>query len=203
MKRYDYTSISGVNISQTDGNVFYNLSSTNYGYVTYNIFVDGRQNLYFDCFRNLSTSLVEPINNSFKIMVNDFTIKTNYPVKNTNGILDLGVFENETVTVSVCVQKSSYANSFGVFGIDLNELQYGIESIQPAEISIKGDVITANAIAKTDNNVLMLTIPYSKGFSVKVNGKSVKAGKILDAFMTIPLEKGNNVIKLKYRNNFV
>jgi len=53
-------------------------------------------------------------------------------------------------------------------------------------------------VAKTDNNVLMLTIPYSKGFSVKVNGKNVKAGKILDAFMTIPLEKGNNVIKLRY-----
>lgn len=196
--KYDNFRTQDVNISKTAENFFYNLATPKCGYIDYSINVEGRQNLYLDCFRDISTKLSEPINNSFKVRVNGLTVKTSYPSKYSNGILDLGIFEDETVNVSLCVQKNSYAGSFGIFGINLNEMEQGINSIQPASVSINGDVISVDATAKDDDQILMLTIPHSDGFAVLVNGEKVKAEKILDTFMAIPLVKGQNSVTLTY-----
>ncbi len=196
--RYDISSSGGVLIQNNGGDTNYAIKSGNAGALTYQIFVSGRQNLYFDCFRNLTTNLSEPINDSFNIIVNGNNILRKYPAKYANGMLDLGTFENETVNISISVLKSSYANSFGVFGIDLDELGEGIKTMNPADVKLDGDKITATATATQDNQSLMLTIPYSEGFKVSVNGKTVKAEKMLDAFMAIPLEKGENTVSLSY-----
>ena len=63
---------------------------------------------------------------------------------------------------------------------------------------MNGDKITAKASANNENSSLLLTIPYSKSFNVKVNGKAVEAQKVLDTFTAIPLEKGENSIEMVY-----
>ena len=113
-------------------------------------------------------------------------------------MLCLGTFENEKVDISVSVLKDGSTDSFGVFGMDLDKLSTLNDSVKPADIKINGDTITAEATADNNNQMLLLSIPYNKGFDVYVNGKKVSAEKVLDAFMAIPLEKGKNNVRLEY-----
>ena len=53
----------------------------------YQVEVQGRQALYFDAFRDLSTRLTEPINDSFAIKVNGRSAAESYPAKRNDGLL--------------------------------------------------------------------------------------------------------------------
>ena len=198
--RYNFTDSAGASVTETDDGIEYRRLNENIGFLTYEIDVKGRQNLYFDCFNELSTRLNEPINNSFNIVVNGIRVASYYPNKNTNGMLDLGIFENEKVEIIISVLRSGRANSFGVFGVDLDELSMGVKNVRPAEVRVDGDTINASAVTDEDDQMLLLTIPYNKGFDIYVNDKPVDAKKVLDAFMAIPLEKGENTVTLKYRS---
>ena len=197
---YDYLSTAGVTIENIGDRVEYKKSNANVGFISYEINVIGRQNLYFDCFDKLTTNLNEPINYSFNVYVNNKLIASQYPNKYKNGMLDLGTYENQKVDISITVLKDGSTDSFGVFGLDLDKLSTLNSSVKPADIKINGDTITAQATADDDNQMLLLSIPYNKGFDVYINGKKAKAEKVLDAFMAIPLEKGKNNIKLEYHS---
>lgn len=198
VKKYNYTRTSGLYFSGDAKKTYYELLNLNPGIITYDIYVDGRQNLYFDAFDELTTNLVEPNYGTFRITVNGRSVLSKYPNKDTTGTINLGEFENETVRVSVSVAKSGQANSFGVFGIDMDELEKGLGTINQADVKVKNDTVTVNAKADGNDKSLMLTIPYSNGFSATVNGKKVEISKTLDAFMAIPLENGENKVELKY-----
>ncbi len=195
---YDYLSTEGVSIEKVGDRIEYKKSNANAGLVNYEINVTGRQNLYFDCFDKLTTNLNEPINCSFNIYVNHRIYEVQYPNKYNNGMLCLGTFENEKVDISVSVLKNGSTDSFGIFGMDLDKLATLNNSVKSADIKIKGDIITADATADNNNQMLLLSIPFNKGFDVYVNDKKVSAEKVLDAFMAIPLEKGKNNVKLEY-----
>lgn len=196
--KYNYIRTSGLYFSGDDKKTYYELLNLNPGIITYRINVKGRQNLYFDSFDEMTTNVTEPNYNTFRITVNGRSIVSKYPNKDTTGIIDLGEFEDEVVNVSISVAKSGQANSFGVFGMDLDELKTGLSKINQSSVTVKNDKITVKSDTEEDNQSLMLTIPFNKGFKAKVNGKSVKISKTLDTFMSIPLEKGHNEVELKY-----
>jgi uncharacterized membrane protein YfhO len=91
-------------------------------YLEYHIDIDERQILYFDCFDKVSGRLVEPINDSIRISVNDKILQNSYPNKKTNGLLKLGEFENETVYIKIELNKNVRAQSFGVAGLNMQLL---------------------------------------------------------------------------------
>ncbi len=72
---------------------------------TYTIPVSGEQILYFDCAAEPSTRLNEGVNQSCQILVNGIPIRERYPSQSENGILCLGTFKDETVTVTVHISK--------------------------------------------------------------------------------------------------
>ncbi len=191
---YDYSDLIGVKIKQDDEKIKYSLDNPKeYGFINYKVHVNGRQRLYFDCYNSELA-----VKDSCNIIVNGLTLQTKYPNDFMNGMFDLGEYEDETVTVTISVLKKGTADSFGVFGIDLDALSDGMSRVNPAAVKCDGDVITAQAQAENDGEMLMLTVPYNDGFTITVNGKEVKAEKTLDAFMAIPLEKGANSVELKF-----
>lgn len=198
IKFYDVTNSYDAFISNVENTTSLTTTDSLNSRLSYTIKIDERENLYFDCFKDITGNLSEPIYNSFDIRVNGILIEDKYPNQSTNGMLDLGEFENEIVDVNITILKSIDSNSLGVFGIELDDISSAISEIQPAEVEIDGDKIIAKANAQDDNQMLILTIPYNEGFTAKVNGKEVEVEKILDAFMAIPLEKGDNVITLSY-----
>ena len=96
--------------------------------------MQGRQTLYFDCFDRLTNSLIEHINSSFSISVNGKLIQADYPSQLNNGLLNLGTFENQTVSIEVEVLKEVNAKSFGVAGLKEDVLQNAISKTQSANL---------------------------------------------------------------------
>ena len=166
----------------------------------YEIRVDGRQTLYFDCFDVYSNNLVEAINQSFDIEVNGKTVTTNYPNQSVNGLVELGTFENTTVHVVIQLNKDCSCNSFGVFGLDVDLLEETLHEVsdQQAEVTYQGNTFTATAYSPQEGQVLYLSVPYDEGFTCTVNGEEVEVQRANSAFMAIPLEQGENTVVLTY-----
>ena len=61
----------------------------------------------------------------------------------------------------------------------------------------KGDKIIGSIDVKKDG-YFILSIPYDKGFKVRVDGKNKSYEKVNEAFMGFPLEKGNHNIEIIY-----
>lgn len=51
----------------------------------------------------------------------------------------------------------------------------------------------------SDEQYVMFTIPYEKGWKVTVDGKEAKVEKVLDALMAIKLDSGEHKICLEYK----
>ena len=49
-----------------------------------------------------------------------------------------------------------------------------------------------------DGKVLFTSIPYDEGWEIKVNGEKAEAELYADAFITIPLQAGDNNIEMDY-----
>ncbi len=188
-----YEGLKGVEYTYEDGIHRLRSTGTAKGTVTYSITVDGKRALYFDCFDLYTNDLKQHINESFNITVNGKSVRQNYPAQNRNGIVFLGEFSDETVTVKLTLNKNFYGRSFGVFSEDLNAASEAISSLTYADIKVKGNKMKGSVTAKSGDE-LVLALPFDKGYTFRVNGKSVKATKVLTDFIAIPLSEGENVI---------
>ena len=56
--------------------------------------------------------------------------------------------------------------------------------------------------SENSEDVLLTTIPYENGWKIKVNGKTVTPQKSLNSLITIPLEKGENKITMKFSPSY-
>ena len=62
----------------------------------------------------------------------------------------------------------------------------------------KGDYITGTIDVKEDG-YFTLTIPYDKGFQIKVDGKKQTYEKVNTSFIGFPIQKGSHQIEITYR----
>lgn len=165
--------------------------------LTYSISVEGRQVLYLDCFDALSNRLKEPINDSIKVMVNGTILEKTYPNQRSNGLYELGVFEDEQVEITLFLLRDIAAKSFGVFGMDVDKLTQAVDQAQGVEVTVDGTTLTASCQGE-EGQSLSLLVPYDEGFTATRNGRPVEIYRVNDAFMAIPLQQGNNEIELHF-----
>lgn len=166
------------------------------GYIYYSIKVSGRQSLYFDCFDKLSNNLNEDINGSFDVYVNGFMQSQDYPSQKQNGLLYLGTFEDENVNIKLCVNKNVNCRSFGVFGVDLDKLDFAVKNISTAELNEKGGKIQGSCQAKAGQKCV-LSLPYQDSLSVKINGEKVSYSKVFGDMVCFELKDGENKIEIE------
>ena len=166
----------------------------------YEIDIANEETLYFDAFAEISNRLREPINDSFKITVNGKTVQESYPDQRRNGIFELGTFENEHVTIEIEQMKSVEAlTSFGVYGITNDKLNSFTNELKVrADLQENHGKITGTAWADDDHRILFLSIADTPGIKISVNGNKTTPRIVLDCFLEIPLEKGENFINLCY-----
>lgn len=181
--------VSGYSLSKLDPS----LPSVLY----YDLNIDSKQLVYFDCFDNASNLIKEIINDSFSVFVNGKIIDISYPSQRNSGILNLGSFEHEEVHIEVLLKKDVICKSFGVFSLDETKLYKNIYNLNTVNIKTSGNKIYGNCVANHGEK-LYLSIPYSKGYSATINGENVPIQKVNGAFMSIPLQNQNNEIEIKY-----
>lgn len=194
---YGHTASSNVQYTRNDYYSLKKQDDTKKATLSYQIKVDGQQVLYFDCFMYLSNRLKELINDSFQITVNGRVIEQSYPNQSTNGLYQLGAFENETVTVEVELLKNITAKSFGVYGLDVAKLQSTVSSVPGVEMRVSRNCVTASCEAEQGDS-LYVSLPYDKGYRAYVNGHEAAISRMNDDFMAIPLQSGENQITLAF-----
>ena len=199
-KEYEPTDFTNTSLKKRNGMyVIEKKDDVKNGYIDYTVKVTGKQTLYFDCFDKISTALKEKINDAFDVYVNDIRVETSYPQQRSNGLVNLGSFENETVNVELKVRKDISASSFGVFGVFEAKIDKANRKKPVCGLTRSGNVIRGEVEVESDGEYLFLPLTWDKGYMVTVNGRAQKIYRVFDAFMAVKLEKGENRIVLTYQ----
>ena len=195
---YEPTTVTGL-VERGGRYVFDNAKS---GTLKYTLWVTDSETLYFDCNGGrLDTRLNQPENKSCQVKVNGRIVLSEYPVQKANGILELGTFRNQKVTVEITVKKSvQQAVSFGVFGLKDSVMRSLTNRVQGSDLTVSGSSATAILEHVEEGQSLFVSLPFRNGLSVRVNGKETAAKEALGAFLLVPLEAGENVqVEIRYR----
>ena len=127
-------------------------------------------------------------------------IKINDQSYITNGSYYLAK-KGDLVSISVSYDsKKNTLNTFPFYTMNLKVLNDAINKLDTNKL-----VLTKNAshliegtVNVSNNKTLFLSLPYEKGFIIKVDGKITSYQKILDSFVAIDLEAGNHTITIDY-----
>ncbi|MGN0601700.1 MAG: YfhO family protein [Oscillospiraceae bacterium] len=194
VNKYQFSSLSDT-LYYEDG---YHISGT--GSLYYNIHVSGKQKLYFDCFDKLTNNLSEPIYNSFSVRIDGETVESSYPYNKNNGVLYLGEYENQDVSIEVSVLQPVICSSFGVFGINEYVLNDAVSSSRSVNFQRDKGSLYGKCNAE-EGESCFLSIPYDTGLTIKINGEKVDYQKTFSAFVSFPLQAGENEITVTYTPN--
>lgn len=198
---YSPAGTENVNYSNDDLFIINKINDDLNGFIEYQVYVKDKQILYFDLFDKVSAHLVENINDSVNVYVNDYMLHSVYPNKNSNGILDLGEFSEEFVKIKIEILKDIKASSFGVFGLKTNTLEDFLFDFNKTNV-VGSFIQDENKIFLKDiskeKGFLALTFNLSKDMNVFVDGKRVQPLPFLDGFTAIPIDNNSSDVEIIY-----
>lgn len=196
---YEPTDLINAAYKHKDGVYYYSrIDKTHSSTIRYKMNVSGKQTLYFDCFDKVTRRVNEHINYKLSVFVNGVKADLAFPNKDSNGLLELGTFEDETVSVDVDVRENGYASSFGLYGLDCDKLTALLDNAQTAGLTVDGNVIDGTVNNAKAGQHMFLAVPYDKGFTAYVNGQRTKILRSMGGFMAIPLQEGVNEIRFEF-----
>jgi uncharacterized membrane protein YfhO len=118
-------------------------------------------------------------------------------------MLNMGFNKENRDTITLAFQK---AGVFNCESIQVISLPIG-DGYKDEVFALKRDCLEnvkertngiSGEISLKENKILLLSIPYSKGWTAFVNGKKTKLLKANTMFMALPLKAGDYEIELKY-----
>lgn len=182
------------------------LSQANQNVISYEIFADSKKVLYYFNSDRTEDNLCTIMVNGEPIIIPYYgnIINTEYPKPYNNGIITLGVFENELVNVELVFDSSENipSNDIASFAfMSLDKMQklcnqqsaYGTSSTAAFNsISIK------KTVTDSDTNMLLVPMYHDAGWSCTVNAEPTDIQTVLNGFMLIELQEGENDIQLTF-----
>ncbi len=117
--------------------------------------------------------------------INDFTFKFNGSTRSLNIKINEGVYR---------VNKfEAYFNSYDSYKQDVKDRnKYNLENLYVNGGDVRGD------INNKERGILALSIPYDKGWTLKVDGKKQEIIKVNRGFCGLVLDPGNHHIEFSY-----
>lgn len=135
-----------------------------------------------------------------KVTINGRTIYIH--TNDTGALINLGYFEKDTkVDITLAFPENRYVNFDTTEFWAMNAATYTnvIHKLKENKVTAKavknGLQATVSAKAKGD---LFLTVPYDKGWSAKVDNKSVNISQAQTGFMKIPITAGTHTVQLRF-----
>ena len=93
--------------------------------------------------------------------------------------------------------------NFKIYYFDFEKYKSSVKQFNTNKLDYK---IIDNKIVgsiNSDGGLLMVTIPYEKGFDIKVDGKKVNYEEVLDTFIGFNLDKGYHDIVIEYHQPYL
>jgi len=146
-------------------------------------------NLYFVNKENVSAIVV----NGKKIPVDEYE---------HNNVIDLGKINTGTdVNVKLLGTKLNNSNNFYV--LNNQKLRQSVKVLNQQQLHLQGKFqsskINGTVKVTRNNQILLLNIPYGKGWTAKVDGKNVPIKQVVGNMSYLELKPGKHEIKLKYQ----
>lgn len=173
---------------------------SNDNYIEYNVSIKEKSILYLDLALTMEESIKGSVSNVMMIYINDELYSDNYPTKTSNGIYDLGVYENQDINIKVKLIKPIDIEKLSIASMDVskyeefilnNKTDLGVK-FDKNKITIESDVNTAG--------YLVIPVSYSDNYRVVVNGKSTDTVKMYGGLLGVKVDKGHNQITYTYIN---
>ena len=160
--------------------------------------VDEKKRLYLEIFDSFDFRSKFKRYKTLTIKVNGKTIEEEFPRPFRNGVLDLGTFENEEVTISINIIKDCSFQYIVLGEMDIAKYEdfannYKINPI--VEMNKNTIDISINAI---EEKILFLPITYHENYKMIHNGNEETLLKVYDNYIGIKLNVGENNIKITY-----
>lgn len=162
--------------------------------VDYSIKVSGCQNLYLAGCASLKIN----INGKNFMMPRQGRKNYYYPTGFNNGIVDLGVFENETVNLVLKYTNAIDENYLSIALMDYSKLDNLNSSYSTKITEEHKNSFELKANAYNDSSVLVLPLSYDKGIVCKVNGKTAETSNVVGCLTAVRLRQGENTVSVKY-----
>ena len=117
---------------------------------------------------------------------------------NSNFIFDYVIYDNDILKIEF--EKGNYViDSVESYILDYKELiNKDIDEFVIDYNKTKGDFIVGDINVKK-KGYFVLSIPYDKGFSIKVDNKKTNYKKVNSGFIGLEIEKGNHHIEIEYK----
>lgn len=166
--------------------------------LNYKFNIKGEQELYLYIDETLISTIIVN-NHSLNLPIENSRYNMAYPTSYNNGILDLGYFKDEEVTVSLAVSDyeegeeilEDYDIEFGL--LDIKKYENVVNNKHNLNIGINKNKITLTGTTDKETNIL-LPIVYDKGYKGNTEIK-----RVYNTFIGIPLKKGNNNIEITFK----
>lgn len=191
-------STNNVKINNTNSGVTYTeLEANKSKEITWNIDVPAHTQAYISLF---PTNFSQLSNSTATTTVNGVTQKSQINI--TGQYYNIGYYEQATnVTFTVNFSGTSSVSFIDpkIVGLNTKTFESAVTSIQNkgVDFSVKGRKAQAHITSDT-NQILLTTIPFDKSWTAYIDGKKVPITPFKNAFVSIPIEKGEHTIKLVY-----
>lgn len=165
--------------------------------------VKGTKELYLQLTGSKKTSTYIILNGEM-MDFSYFTSEENtllYPNTYNNGLIDLGTFTDETVSLYISTDVDSGKEVKATVG----SLDTGIFSDVCSKVNGLGTDVTtgkrsisAQISSPDDSSYLFIPVCYDKGWSCTVNGEKAEITEALGSFMAVKLNEGENDIEMRF-----
>ncbi|MGM0123000.1 hypothetical protein IGI37_000366 [Enterococcus sp. AZ194] len=165
--------------------------------ITWQVTVPANTQAYISLF---PTDFAQLDNSSATVTVNGISHKTQMNI--TGQYYDLGYYENQTTFDFTVSFYGTAAVSFiepEVLGLDTLAYQAAIDQVKQSgvDFTVKGRTATGK-VTVSEEQTLLTTIPYDKGWTAKIDGKKVDITGFQNAFVSFKVPKGAHTITLSY-----
>jgi uncharacterized membrane protein YfhO len=124
-----------------------------------------------------------------------------YPYTYNNEVIDLGSYQDESISVDVRIISNEahisdthfYTMDTAVYSSQLNGLRKN--SLQVTNYT--GNSILGEIDVEENDSTLLFSIPYDHGWEVKINNEKVEPFEVGE-FLGVTLNKGGHVVELNY-----
>lgn len=124
-------------------------------------------------------------------------------VAGINGIVELEehvVGKNITVKYTATDEYKDYLD-LQVYSFNQDNFKKIINKLKECQFDItkiENNVLEGNIDISSDDSLLMITVPYEKGWNIYVDDKKVEYEEVYDTFVGIRLDKGHHQIKMVF-----
>lgn len=179
------------------------------GELTLNTVIPKNQVTYLS-FKNLHFDRTQWVQVKYNDNVMDFHYLNPdflYYYNNHDFLLCLGMNETQQDSIKISFGGSGCLtyDELNVYSLDMKDYIKDVEarSADKMENIAVGDNKVSGNIHVNEDKTLFLSIPYSEGWTAKVNSKEVDIQKANVSFMAIPVTSGDNQIELSYTTPWI